>query len=437
MFPQKQMFFNPSSGSYGSGTLEPQNPIAFAAVGSGPVMLPANLPKQVPYSEVDDGYDSNGEPLPSIEHCRAEQRRFVCANQETFYNHWAPVQKTAGVCAGFGLASLNPKAQLLPRIGCCSRHLNPYTGVLCLEAFIRALCGRKKRQKEVKKVIVDGNGGGGGKKSFSLTTSNSSFESTEEKTPTMAIHPVPGPAYAILAAANGSNPQLTSYSIAQAVSSLSSTANNLQASSLPMPNGFTKTIWKMLGKEQSKGVDDDDVAGMAWVKKRLEETGHTILAWGEEQSKGMGGDVVGRIARVKKRLEETERKMRKVLEAMKVRAAKETERVSLSPLALTPPSSSSPTNRPTYCRSILSEHSVRVVRVQAVSLMQQKQSADPGAEDDDSDSHDEEEYGDGEEEGPSQQAHAGLKKNIEFLRKRSIEPDLLGSEHQLVGDLAS
>ncbi len=54
----------------------------------------------------------------------------------------------------------------------------------------------------------------------------------------MAIHPVPGPAYAILAAANGSNPQLASYSIAQAVSSLSSTANNLQASSLPVPNGF-------------------------------------------------------------------------------------------------------------------------------------------------------------------------------------------------------
>ncbi|KAK0194036.1 hypothetical protein F5146DRAFT_1033940 [Armillaria mellea] len=54
----------------------------------------------------------------------------------------------------------------------------------------------------------------------------------------MAIHPVPGPAYAILAAANGSNPQLASYSIAQAVSSLSSTANNLQASSLPVSNGF-------------------------------------------------------------------------------------------------------------------------------------------------------------------------------------------------------
>ncbi|KAK0500194.1 hypothetical protein EDD18DRAFT_1102363 [Armillaria luteobubalina] len=56
----------------------------------------------------------------------------------------------------------------------------------------------------------------------------------------MAIHPVPGPAYAILAAANGSNPQLASYSIAQAVSSLSSTANNLhqQASSLAVANGF-------------------------------------------------------------------------------------------------------------------------------------------------------------------------------------------------------
>ncbi|KAK0469520.1 uncharacterized protein EV420DRAFT_1633943 [Desarmillaria tabescens] len=54
----------------------------------------------------------------------------------------------------------------------------------------------------------------------------------------MAIHPVPGPAYAILAAANGSNPQLASYSIAQAVSSLSSTANNLQVSSLPVSNGF-------------------------------------------------------------------------------------------------------------------------------------------------------------------------------------------------------
>ncbi|KAG7451376.1 uncharacterized protein BT62DRAFT_927075 [Guyanagaster necrorhizus] len=53
----------------------------------------------------------------------------------------------------------------------------------------------------------------------------------------MAIHPVPGPAYAILAAANGSNPQLASYSIAQAVSSLSSSANNFQASSLPVSNG--------------------------------------------------------------------------------------------------------------------------------------------------------------------------------------------------------
>ncbi len=63
----------------------------------------------------------------------------------------------------------------------------------------------------------------------------------------------------------------------------------------------------MLGKEQSKGVDDDDVGGMAWVKKRLEET---------------------------------KRKMPEELEAMKVRAAKETERVSLSPSALTPPSSS-------------------------------------------------------------------------------------------------
>ncbi|KAK0480172.1 hypothetical protein IW261DRAFT_1563850 [Armillaria novae-zelandiae] len=54
----------------------------------------------------------------------------------------------------------------------------------------------------------------------------------------MAMHPVPGPAYAILAAANGSNPQLASYSIAQAVSSLSSTANTLQASSLGAANGF-------------------------------------------------------------------------------------------------------------------------------------------------------------------------------------------------------
>ncbi len=53
--------------------------------------LSANLLEQVPYSEVNDGYDRNGEPLPSIEHCRAEHLvpqaarvSWVCANQETF-----------------------------------------------------------------------------------------------------------------------------------------------------------------------------------------------------------------------------------------------------------------------------------------------------------------------------------------------------------------
>lgn len=131
------------------------------------------------------------------------------------------------------------------------------------------------------------------------------------------------------------------------------------------------------------------------VKKRLEELERKILeaqaawkTWGEEQNQGDDDDGVSMIAQAKKSLKETERKTRQMLEGMKERMAKETERVSSSPLAQTSP----PTNRP-----IPFEHSVRIVIVRAISVMRQeqfvmlqKQSADTGVV--------EEKYSDGEEE---------------------------------------
>ncbi len=49
--------------------------------------------------------------------------------------------------------------------------------------------------------------------------------------------------------------------------------------------------------------------------------------------------------------------------------------------------------------------------------MRQKQSTDPGAEDDDSDSHDEEEYSDGEEEEEEVQGTTGLGAAVEKISR--------------------